>query len=109
MLDKLFGLDKSHKITDGDEVDLLTTVYDQGALAIVRSVLDAEKIPYLVRERGSGSMVKIVTGFTMYGTDVFVPADAKERASELLEALGDFDESQVVNEENPTEGDESDA
>ena len=108
MLDKLFGLEKSHKIADGDEVELLMTAYDQGELAIVRSILEAENIPYLARERGSGSMVKIVTGFTMYGTDVFVPAGAMARATELLEALGDFDESQLVDEENPTEEDVSD-
>ena len=99
MLDKLFGLDKSHKISDGDEVDLLITTYDLGELAVVRSILEAENIPYLARERGSGSMVKIVTGFTMYGTDVFVPKAALERAQDLLENLENFDESQVADEE----------
>ena len=92
MLDKLFGLDKSHKITDGDEVELLMTAYDQGELAVVRSILEAENIPYLARERGSGSMVKLVTGFTMYGTDVFVPTAALERARDLIEHLENFDE-----------------
>ena len=100
MLDKLFGLDKSHDITEGDAVDLLTTVYDQGELAVVRSILEAENIPYLVRERGSGSVVKIVTGFTMYGTDVFIPSAEMERARELMEALGQFDESQMVTDED---------
>lgn len=99
MLDKLFGLDKSHKISEGDEVDLLITTFDQGELAVVRSILEAENIPYLARERGSGSMVKIVTGFTMYGTDVFVPKAALERAQDLLENLENFDESQVTDEE----------
>ena len=99
MLDKLFGLDKSHKISEGDEVDLLITTFDQGELAVVRSILEAENIPYLARERGSGSMVKIVTGFTMYGTDVFVPKAALERAQDLLENLENFDESQVADEE----------
>ena len=95
MLDQLFGLEKSHKIADGDEVELLMTAYDQGELAIVRSILEAENIPYLARERGSGSMVKLVTGFTMYGTDVFVPKSALEKAQELIEGLGQFDESQI--------------
>ena len=59
---------------------------DNIALSVLRSILDGEKIPYLIRERGSGSSVKIIAGYSMFGTDVFVPTSAIERAREVLEA-----------------------
>ena len=72
----LFGLEKPHKISDGDEVSHLITVYDVAVLGIVRGMLEDENIPYLVRERGTGAAMRIITGFSMFGTDVVVPAEA---------------------------------
>ena len=72
MFDKLFGLDQPKRAEDGTE--LLTTVNDNIQLSMVRSLLEAESIPYLVRERGSGSAVKIVMGVSSFGSDVYVPA-----------------------------------
>ena len=83
-MDRFFGLDK---VSPHDEnCELLTTVNDNIALSVLRSILDGEKIPYLIRERGSGSSVKIIAGYSMFGTDVFVPTSAIERAREVLEA-----------------------
>ena len=84
MKDFLFGLDGPAKFDE--DLELLTTVYDNVELSILRSVLEGEKIPYMIRERGSGSSVRIITGFTMYGTDVFVPKTIVEQAKEVLEA-----------------------
>ncbi len=83
-MDRLFGLDKpaSH-----DEYTAhLTTVHDNVELSIVRSILDGENIPYRVRERGSGGVVRVIAGYSMYGTDIFVPAEVLESATELLDA-----------------------
>ncbi len=80
----IFGLDKPAAC---DEYTAhLTTVHDNAELSIVRSILDAEQIPYRVRERGSGGMVKVIAGYSMYGTDIFVPKEAENDAKELLEA-----------------------
>ena len=81
--DSFFGLDGISP--HDDSVELLTTVHDNVELAVLRSILEGEGIPYMVRERGSGSSVRIIAGFSMYGTDVFVPKDALERAKEILE------------------------
>lgn len=85
----LFGLEKPHKISDGDEVSHLITVYDVAVLGIVRGMLEDEDIPYLVRERGTGSAMRIMTGFSMFGTDVFVPTNALEVAKGLVAGLED--------------------
>ena len=96
----LFGLEKPHKISDGDEVSHLITVYDVAVLGIVRGLLEDENIPYLVRERGTGSAMRIITGFSLYGTDVYVPTDAYETAKALVAGLEDAEITFVDDEGN---------
>ena len=101
-MDSLFGFDKP---TPTDEFTaILTTVYDPIELSIVRSILEGEKIPYRVRERGSGGMVKVIAGYSVFGTDVLVPAEALTLATELLDA---YRNGEVVEDEQ-TLGDEVD-
>ena len=69
-MDFLFGLDRVSP--HDDTLALLTTVYDSTQLAVLESILRDAEIPYMVKERGSGSSVKIITGFSMFGTDLFV-------------------------------------
>ncbi len=85
----LFGLERPHKISDGDEVSRLMTVYDVAVLGIVRGLLEDENIPYLVRERGTGSAMRILIGFSQFGTDVYVPTDALETAKALIAGIED--------------------
>ncbi len=96
----LFGLEHPHKISDGDEVALLTTVYDVAVLGIVRGMLEDENIPYLVRERGSGSAMRLIIGFSQFGTDIYVPADALETAKGLIAGLEDEPVTYVDDEGN---------
>ena len=96
----LFGLERPHKISDDDEVVHLITVYDVAVLGIVRGMLEDENIPYLVRERGSGSAMRILTGFSMFGTDVYVPAGALEVAKDLVAGLEDAEVTFVDDEGN---------
>ena len=85
MFDKLFGLANPKPAEEGTE--LLVTVYDNVQLSMVRSLLEAESIPYLIRERGSGSAVKIVMGVSSFGSDVYVPASKLEEATDAIAAL----------------------
>ncbi len=96
----LFGLERPHKISDGDEVSHLITVYDVAVLGIVRGMLEDENIPYLVRERGTGSAVRLITGFSMFGTDVYVPTSALEVAKGLIAGLEDAEITFVDDEGN---------
>lgn len=90
----LFGLDKPSHCEEGTA--LLTTVRDNVGLAVVRSLLDGAEIPYIIKERGSGSSVKIIVGFSMFGTDIFVPESRLEEALALItppDEVVDIDES----------------
>lgn len=81
-MDFLFGLDRVSP--HDDTLALLTTVYDSTQLAVLESILRDAEIPYMIKERGSGSSVKIITGFSMFGTDLFVRRDQLELATELI-------------------------
>ena len=98
----LFGLEMphGHKISLGDEVSHLITVYDVVVLGIVRGLLEDENIPYLVRERGTGSAVRLITGFSLFGTDVYVPTSALEVAKDLVAGLEDAEVTFVDDEGN---------
>lgn len=86
---------------------LVATVYDPVRVAIIRSIFDAEQIPYLVRERGVGSSMSIIMGANFLGTDIYVAEACYDKAMELLEPLfaddeEPFDESEV-DESEPTD------
>ena len=104
----MFGLEKDHKIAYGDEVVHLTTVYDIAILGMVRGLLEDADIPYLVQERATGSAMRLMTGFPLYGTDIFVPKTAEETARDLIAGIntdGEGAEDVIILEDEETEGD----
>ena len=93
-MDSFFGLDTPAK---GDkDTALLTTTHDSVEREIVCSILTAENIPFRVVERGSGAMVKMLAGYSMFGADIFVPASLLDQATVLLDA---YRNGEVVDEE----------
>lgn len=95
-MDNLFGLDK---ISAHDkDLELLTTAYDPTYLAIVESILSDAKIPYLKKDRGSGAAVRVIMGYSMFGTDVFVLKEHLETAAELI-AMPDEEQNEEIEED----------
>ena len=93
-MDSFFGLDK---VSAHDEnLELLTTVYDQPSQMIVESILRDAEIPYFAKERGSGTAVKVITGFSMFGTDIFVLCEHLETAIELITPPEDIEELETL-------------
>ncbi len=81
-MDSLFGLER---LASHDEaLAHLITVYDPSLLPVLESILKDAEIPYLKKERGSGSSVKIITGFSLFGTDLFVLKEHLEVATALI-------------------------
>lgn len=80
----LFHFDK---VSSHDEsAALLTTTHNPVEMGLVRSILDAEGIPYQIRERGVGNAVTALAGFSIYGSDIFVPKAMLEKAQAIMEA-----------------------
>ena len=83
-MDNLFGLDHPAQQKD---LALLRTFFDDVSVNMAKELLADEQIPFLAKDRGTGTAMRVITGFSIYGVDFFVlPADL-ERASALLDAL----------------------
>ena len=94
-MDSFFGLDR---VSPHDkDLELLTTVYDNTLLPIIESILRDAEIPYLLKERGCGGVMKVVMGFSMQGTDVFVKREDLETATVLI-TPPDEDELEIEEE-----------
>jgi len=100
-MDHFFGLEKQGRADDG--VAFLTTVHDEVEKNLLCGILEEEKIPFMIKERGSGEMVRIITGFSMFGCDIYVPEELLEQASDLLDA---YRNGEVLDEEAMLEYDE---
>ena len=83
-MDKLFGLDRPAAEKD---LSLLRTLYDDVSVNMAKDVLQSEEIPFLAKDRGTGNVMRVITGFSIYGVDFFVRPEDLEQASELMEAL----------------------
>ena len=102
-MDRIFGLDRA--ATPAEGTARLTTGHDDVEKNLLCGILAEEGIPYLLKDRGSGEVVRILSGYSTFGSDIFVPAALLERASELLDAY----RNGVVVEEDPEGGEEEDA
>jgi hypothetical protein len=96
-MDSFFGLEKAN--SPSEDLELLLTVNDRIYQSIVESVLKDNDIPFFSKERGSGSAVKIITGFSLFGTDIFVLKRDFDRAKELMEILSSGDGETFDDEE----------
>ena len=84
-----------------DELALLRTFHDDISVAMAEEVLRDEGILFVKKDRGSGSAVRIVVGFSTFGTDLFVAPDDLEKATELMQAL--FEVDYAIREEQESE------
>jgi hypothetical protein len=81
-----FGLDQP---ANEDGLVLLRTFHDDVSVTMAEEVLRDEEILFLKKDRGSGSAVRLITGYSMYGTDLLVAPEDLEKASALMAALFD--------------------
>ena len=101
----LFGLDRP--APHDEELELLTTAYDNAYLAVVESILNDAEIPYLKKDRGSGSAMKMIMGYSMFGCDIFVRREDIETASALVAPPADSDDTDDADALDVEEEDEA--
>ncbi len=83
-MDRFFGLDRVHP--GNENAVLLTTVHDSVEATVLCGILEGEGIPYCVKERGAGEVIRILAGYSIYGSDILVPKPLLVQAQTLLEA-----------------------
>lgn len=67
-----------------EEAFLISTA-DSIEAGMIEALLTANDIPVLKKYRESGGYLKIVMGDSMFGVDLFVPAELLEKAVEIIE------------------------
>ena len=81
-MDPFLGLDREAPHDEG--LVAVGTYFDNASLEVALSLLREAGIPFLAKDRGVGGAVRILAGYNMYGTDVFVREEDEETALELL-------------------------
>ncbi len=87
-------------------MELLTTAHDDVELSVLKSILEGENIPYLAEDRGGGGLVRIITGNSMYGTDLLVPTEFIGQAREILDAYRNAEPVEDWEDETESEDEE---
>ena len=64
---------------------LVYTANDTYDSARITALLQSSGIPSYTKELGSGQLFKVYTGYSNLGTEIYVPADAADRARTLIE------------------------
>ena len=90
-MDAIFGFDRPSK---QEGLVSVAVVYSPEELAVIKTVLDSAEIPFLAKDRGSGGLVRVVMGHSLYGTDIFVREEDAEVASALLVPVDDTEDEQ---------------
>lgn len=85
-MDRLFGLDAPANLEGLAHVAVFE---DPISASIAEELLSDAGIPFLKKERGSGTVVRLIVGFQSFGTDFFVRPEDEERAKEALIPLSE--------------------
>lgn len=73
-----------------DDVNIirLKRISNEIELSMIKGILEENNIPYIVRDYGAGSHMRIMTGRSLYHTDVMVEEADFDKAKSLLESIG---------------------
>ena len=103
-MDRFFGFDRP--VLNEEGISLLCTLYDDLLVDMYESILKEEQIPYIKKDRGGGSAIRILVGNNPHGTDIYVATDDLAHARALLTAEDGVDYDSIdaatkeTNEEN---------
>ena len=98
MRNSMFGLDEISHHDEGQAY--LCTVYSPTELQVILGILDSAEIPFLLKDRGAGGVSRVIMGFTLYGTDIFVPEAALEEAEALILPVCEENAEEAESEES---------
>lgn len=86
----MFKKRDTKKKDDINQIDLvlLKTVSNNIELDILKSILEDNNIPYIVKDHGAGGHMRIISGGAApFVTDILVEKSAYENAKELIDQI----------------------
>lgn len=74
---------------DREDIKLvkLRSLTNEIELGMIKEILDDNNIPYIVKDKGSGAYMRIITGSSPFSTDIMVEESDFDRANGLLESI----------------------
>lgn len=78
---------KDKKENDEIELVLLRSTQDHYELSTIKSVLEDEEIPFILKDHGSGGHMRIIGYFSVYPTDILVEKSTFEKSDGILKSL----------------------
>lgn len=74
---------------ENQEINLKTLIKtsDRIMLSLIESILKENGIPYILKDKGTGGYLKIITGASIYDTEVLVSDKDFEKARELVDLV----------------------
>lgn len=71
-------------MSDNLDLVVLRTIESEFEMNMITAILEDNGIPFIVKNKGSGSYMRIITGSSPFKTDILVSKDSFERSMELI-------------------------
>ncbi|MCR3954853.1 MAG: DUF2007 domain-containing protein [Gudongella sp.] len=72
---------------------VLRTIENEFEMNMISAILEDNGIPFIVKNKGSGSYMRLITGSSPFKTDILVAEETFEKAMELvIPIIGDESE-----------------
>jgi hypothetical protein len=78
---------KKKNQSDDLQMVVLKTSSNNYEIDLIKSLLEENEIPYILKERGIGGYMKIISGSSLFGTDILVEKSSLEKAKTLMDEL----------------------
>lgn len=78
---------EEEKQEDEFEIVLLKTITNNYELELIKNLLEEEQIQYIVRDSGIGGYMRVITGDSMFKTDILVANTRYEEAKKIVDEL----------------------
>ncbi|WP_425538951.1 putative signal transducing protein [Microaceticoccus formicicus] len=69
------------------ELVLLRSTNDDFELLTIKSLLEENNIPYIIKDRGAGGYMRLFAGGSVFGSDIFIEKSQLEEVSRILEDI----------------------
>lgn len=85
----------------------LITAQDNAEASVIKSILQASNIPYAIRDGESEAWKRVMMGYSVFGSDFYVPTEMLDAATALL--VPDEEEADGADAQGENAGSDADA
>jgi hypothetical protein len=71
-------------MSDSLDLVVLRTIENEFEMNMITAILEDNGIPFIVKNKGSGSYMRLITGSSPFRTDILVSSESYEKSMELI-------------------------